>query len=236
MPWFGFHAGNALLDNLYAIQPAELGGIFLLSFCVVLVNYILAGLIVRKQWKLLWLPVALVLVILATGYGLLYRFQQQEGKLSGRPVSVAILCENAAPDIKWDKNNGGILVKRLLELNARAASLRPDLILWTESAVPWTYRPDDDFVKEVIRTTGPLGITHIIGINTDYKEEEVYNSAYCLLPDGKVAGRYFKRFLLSLVEQPLSFYSLPFLSTDGFHAKAGEESLPLKRLTVRSVS
>ena len=36
MPWFDFHAGNAIADNLWAIQPAAFSGVYGLTFIVVL--------------------------------------------------------------------------------------------------------------------------------------------------------------------------------------------------------
>ncbi len=227
MPWFGFHAGHMLFDNLYAIQVAEYGGVLLMSFFVVLINFLIAHFFFRKQWKRMAIPAGLVLIYMLGGYGIHYRFTQRQAGVATKPFSVAILCENTAPDVKWDEQNGNFLVKRMLGLNAQVAALQPDIALWSESAVPWTYSPDDNFVKEVIKTTSPKGITHILGMNTEYKDNVVYNSAYCLQPDGKMAGRYDKRFLLALVEKPLGFYSLPFLSTDGFYAKAGDKANPL---------
>ncbi len=227
MPWFGFHTGNMLSRDLYAIQFAALGGVLLMSFFVVLVNFLAAHFIRTEQWKRLALPALLILAYQLAGYGIYYRFTEKEKGNSTVPFSVALLCENTPPDVKWDQANGDFMARQMLALNARMTALKPDIAVWTESAVPWTYSPDDPFVKEVIKTSSPLGITHIIGINTDYKDEVVFNSAYCLQPDGKVAGRYDKRFLLALVERPLGTYALPFLSTDGFYAREGEEALPL---------
>lgn len=225
MPWFGFHAGNMLSGQLYAIQVAEYGGVLLMSFCVVFVNALIAGFIARKQWKGLAVPAGFIVLYLLLGYGIYARFEQKAA--TGKPLTAAILCENTGPDVKWDQKNGDLMARNLLALNARLAALKPDIAVWTESAVPWTYSPDDPFVKAVIQATRPYGITHIMGINTDYQNDVVYNSAYCLQPDGKVAGRYDKRFLLSLVEKPLGLYALPFLSTDGFYARAGDKALPL---------
>ena len=49
MPWFDFHAGNAIADNLWAIQPAAFSGVYGLTFIVVFVNYISAVIIVKKM-------------------------------------------------------------------------------------------------------------------------------------------------------------------------------------------
>lgn len=224
MPWFGlFRASNMILDNLYAIQTASFAGVFFLSFVVVFVNALIADYYLRKAWKLMAVPVTVIAVYMLSGYALFSYFEQRHAD-TGKPVSVAILCDNTPPDMKWDERSGGTLVKRLLALNSKAAQTKPDIALWSESVVPWTYQPDDDFVKAVLKETAAGGITHIMGITTSFSDKVIYNSAYCLLPDGKIAGRYDKQYPVSLAEQPLASFSLPFAgSFDRLYEKKGEE-------------
>ncbi len=229
MPWFGlFRISNTVLDNLYAIQAAALGGSYLLSFFIVFVNYLLAQYIIRRQWTMMAVPLGLVLGYMAAGYGILYRFEQQYAG-TGKPVTIAILCDNTTPDTKWNNENGSFLVKRLLDLNAKAAAIKPDIALWTEAVVPWTYRADDDFIKTVLNTTAPQGITHIMGMTTPCNDKAIYNSAYCLLPDGKVSGRYDKHYPVSLAEKPWGFLALPFGGSAAarFQEMEGLSPLPL---------
>jgi apolipoprotein N-acyltransferase len=226
MPWFGFQVGDLLVGEQYFIQPAELGGVFLLSFVVVFISAWIGFVVSMRSWKLIWMPG----VTLGAYFGLCFFLYQRLDMVKHKPakeVTIAIMCENTAPEEKWNNKNGAFMVKKLLSLNKQAADLKPDIVLWTESAVPWTYKPDDDFVKEVVKISAANNVTQIMGINSDYDKKAVYNSAYCILPDGTVAGRYDKRFLLSLAEKPLPFFSLPFLSTDGFYAIAGENATPL---------
>ncbi len=232
MPWFGlFRISNAMLDNLYAIQAAALGGTYLPGFFALLVNYFIAVYFVKKQWKMMSVPLSIVLIYMAAGYGLLTAFKQQY-PATGKPLSLAILCDNTPPDVKWNNENGAYLVKRLLELNQKAAATRPDMALWTESVVPWTYRTDDDFIKEVLRQTAPYRITHMIGMTTAHSATEIYNSAYCLQPDGKVSGRYDKHYPVSLAEKPMAFLSLPFSGSTAqrFFEKEGTSAMPVPTL------
>jgi apolipoprotein N-acyltransferase len=230
MPWFGlFRISNTMLYNLYAIQPATLGGTYLLGFFAVLVNYFIAAYFVKKEWKMMIVPLGIVLLYMTAGYGLFFLFERQHARTKSRPLSLAILCDNTPPDVKWNEANGSFLVKRLLDLNAKAIALKPDVALWSESVVPWTYRADDDFIKEVLHQTASSRITHIMGLTTDYSATEIYNSAYCLLPDGKVSGRYDKHYPVSLAEKPMAFMSLPFSGNGAqrFFEKEGESSMPV---------
>ncbi|HNP22583.1 MAG TPA: apolipoprotein N-acyltransferase [Panacibacter sp.] len=221
MPWFDFHAGNAIADNLWAIQPAAFSGVYGLTFIVVFVNYISAVIIVKKRWKYAYLPFVFLLGYLFGGYLLLEWFNAQ--LKPGKSFTTNILCENILPDIKWNDENGNQLVEQLLDLNKKSLLDKADMNLWSESTVPWTYRADDDFVKEILRSTKPAGVTTVMGINSDHAENEVYNSVYCISPEGTVIGRYDKHYLLSFIEQPVGAAIIPFLSSVGFIIKPGEK-------------
>jgi apolipoprotein N-acyltransferase len=163
--------------------------------------------------------VAVLFFYLLCGYVIFENFNS--GSTKNTTVRVAVLAENILPDIKWDDTNGNMLVQRLLDLNKAAAAQKPDIILWSESAIPWTFRKDDDLVKEILKESQASGATHILGMNTEVENNVVHNSAYCLLPNGDVAGRYDKQFLLSFIEKPLSGMSIPFFSSKGFLVSAG---------------
>ena len=227
MPWFNFYAGNALEGNLYAVQPASYFGIYILSYVVVFVNYLLAVFIANKEWKKVFIPVAVVFLYMFCGYVV---FQNVSSNIKqNQPVKVALLAENIPPDIKWDDANGNMLVQRLLDLNKAAVAQKPDIILWSESAIPWTYRKDDDLVNEIIKESAPAHATHILGINTEVENNIVNNSAYCIFPDGNISGRYDKQFLLSFIEKPFSGIDIPFFSNKGFLVNGDKaHSAPLK--------
>ena len=225
LPWFGFHSGNSLMDNIYSIQTAALFGMHGLSFIIVFVNTLLAECIIRKHLKRLFIPIAVVVIYMVGGGGMYQKFNSNIQ--TSKPITLAILNGNISPEIKWDDQNGHLLVENLLSLNRKAAKLKPDIALWSESAIPWTYRSDDDLVKEILKSTDSSKTTHVIGINTDFRENEVYNSVYALLPGGKIGGRYDKRILLSFIEQPLAGIIFPFLSSQGYYVKAGQSSKPI---------
>lgn len=224
-PWFDYHSGYALVSSLYLIQPASFFGMYVLTFVVILVNYLVGACLYEKRWLKLAIPGVVVVIYLLCGYVILDNFEDHLP--AGKAIKVAILSENIAPEIKWNDTTGNALAQRLLDLNRSAVSSKPDITLWSESAVPWTYKPDDDLVKEVMKISGPANITNIMGINTEVAANVVYNSAYCILPDGNVAGRYDKQVLLSLIEKPLDGKLIPFFSSNGFYAQPGKYGDPL---------
>lgn len=225
MPWFAYHTGYGLIGNLYAIQPVAFLGLPALTFIVVIVNYTIAHFLIAKQYRKLAWPALGITTYLIIGYFILADFKKKV--TNDKPIQVAVLSENIPPEIRWNASNGPKLVNRLLDLARQASLLKPDMALWSESAIPWTYRPDDDLVPELLKITEPASITHILGMNTAYVEEVVYNSVYCLLPSKEVAGRYDKRFLLNLIEAPIGDIIIPFLSSSGFYVEKGQTDAPL---------
>ncbi|MEO6151217.1 MAG: apolipoprotein N-acyltransferase [Mucilaginibacter sp.] len=221
MPWFEFHSGMALADNLSAIQPAEFFGIHILSFAVVLVNFLLAGFIYKKQWVKLLIPVAVFALYMLAGSVMAISMRNPFIK-DDAYVNVAILAQNLPPETKWDDNTGDALVNNMLELDSTATLMKPDIALWSESAIPWTYRKDDDLVNELLRLSKPAAVTHVIGINTDTGSKSVYNSVYGITPDGKLTGRFDKQYLLSFIEEPFAGMIFPFLSSGGDSATPGK--------------
>ena len=236
MPWFSLDMGNTILDNIYAIQPAVFGGIYLLSFFVVLINYLFAHFIVQHKWKKIIVPASLVIIYLAIGYCILFNFKRNVVN-TGRTVSVAILSGNIPEDQKWNEETGNVLAKKLLDLNEEALNTKPDIVLWPEGIVPWSYNANDDFIKAVLKsTTSQPDVCHLMGFKTIDKNNYVYNSAYCILPNGNVPGRHDKHYLVALAEHPIGIFSSLFLkdNNDRDYFKVGKDNgvIPTKKVKV----
>jgi apolipoprotein N-acyltransferase len=101
--------------------------------------------------------------------------------------------------------------------------MNPDIIVWSETALPWTFRTDDDLLTRVLQITYPANAGHILGILSEADDDpsKVYNSVYYIEPDGRVTSRYDKVDLLSFIEKPLldPSFRVPFLS-EGIHHNA----------------
>jgi len=271
MPWFLFHIGNGLASSLYAIQPMSVIGVAGAGFVVIEVNYLAALAIRRRSWKYAGAPMLLFICYMTWGWWLLPPAPSEANSSTGQHPSftLSILRENIPPEITWDQANGPQLVQQLLQQEDRCIAGHPQMILWAESAIPWTYSPDDDLVGELLRHSRPQSITHILGMNTaitanintniptkintnistgtaistdtnpaasnissgtdtTISANVVRNSAYCLLPDGKIAGRYDKRKPLLFIEQPgPGGWLIPFFSSGGYSVEPGDNDLPL---------
>lgn len=229
LPWFLFHAGNAVAANLYAIQPASVIGVAGISFIIVWVNALIAKAIASGNYKQLWLPGSIVAGYTCWGWLLLTWFDRAILSHASQYPSlrIGILQQNIPPETQWNESNGNALVQQLLQQERQCIAQKPNLILWSESAIPWTYSPNDELVQEMLHNSDAANISHILGMNTAVTEGVVHNSAYCLLPVGKQAGRYDKTTPLLFIEQSWNGWLLPFFSANGYSVLPGKNNLPL---------
>lgn len=148
----------------------------------------------------------------------------EKGVVINGEFNVAILSENTDPTIKWSAFTAPQLVKTLFHGLEKAVAFGPDIVFWSESAIPWTYGPEDDFIKSVIAQSN--NIPQIIGINTAIGKTELYNSAYLLNANVSNIQRYDKNYLLSFAESPLWGIDIPILGTEHFNAVSGRYIKP----------
>lgn len=223
-----------LAQNLYLIQLATFGGPLMITFIVVFISYSTAYFIYYKKWKMLFIPLGIIISSLVLGSIILNGY---ESKIANRDMSqhqksfkAAILSQNLDPQFRWDPQNGDFLARQLFQMNQEICKNNVQLTVWSESAIPWNYKPDDDFLRVLDSITAPSGITHLIGMNTDFdaKNRIFYNSIYCMEPNRKIVGRYDKRLALSLIEKPFLGLLIPFYNSTGFRVQEGKSDEPLK--------
>jgi apolipoprotein N-acyltransferase len=234
MPWLSYIVGVTEARWLFMIQPAALGGIFLLSFILLFSSYLIADAFYKKNWRRIFIPAGLFTLQFVVGYFIYSSFNKKLEAISKNQFSVALILPGLSPETVWNDNSADTLVAHLFSLNNEAVKERPQLIVWTETVVPWTYMPEDDFVKEIVKKTNPANAYTLIGINSafDSSGKILCNSAYLLDPEGKNIGRYDKQDLLTFVEKPLLSQQgnliLPFLDSYDLKMRMGENKKPVE--------
>ena len=214
IPWVQYSLAHTQAQSLWAIQLASVGGVTLIVFFIVLFNYLLAQFFIQRQVVFLRLGAGVALLFFGTGF-FLSGTNDEAGYDS---FKVSILNENLPAETRWDDQSGDSLVQVFFRLNGEAAAQKPDLIMWSETAVPWRFEPDDHFVPEVLKITHPSNADHLLGILTPSSHDPrmVYNSAYHIKGDGRIVSRYDKTILLDFLEKPFvnsRSLMLPFLNS-----------------------
>ncbi len=197
LPWTFIFLGYFLWDQTIMIQIADLTGMYGLSFLIILVNTGIY-LAVRKK-SLIPAATAVGAVLICLAYGIYAQSPSAEHSRRSA-VRVAVLQGNIPGEVKWDEEKGELLARRYLSLARQANQFNPELIVWTETAVPWPLREGDDLVEEVLSITRKSRAAHLIG-NPVPAEGGFFNSVLLVLPDGTAIDRYDKIRLLSLVEE-----------------------------------
>lgn len=204
-PWTLFFLGYSQWQSPALIQFARIGGVFGVSFWIVFVNYMLfAGLSEARKSPITGVT---YLMIGASALAMLYvtgRTVTSAETEAEHPVKVAVLQENLPAEVRWTKESGDAIVENhYLSLAREAVRRSPNLILWTETAIPWDISEDDDLIYAALNITYPAQAGHIIGITSPAPGQpgKMYNSAFYIHPDGAITGQYNKMTPLLFIER-----------------------------------
>jgi len=200
-PWVTAHLGYNLFVIPQFIQIAELTGVFGVSFLILCVNYLFFLALQIKKPKYLIIGLAVLIVQFLLGW-----FVMETLPTKGRKVKLAIIQENMPANMRWDENLSDSLVETYYLSPLRTAvESKPNLILWSETAIPWKFYQDDDLIYEMLNISWPSQSGHIIGTHAEVpdKLEKTYNSVFYIHPDGAVTGKYDKMYPLTFLETPL---------------------------------
>jgi apolipoprotein N-acyltransferase len=209
-PWMLL--GYSLTTTPLLIQAADLGGVYVLSFVVALVNTTLAELLHHRArtWTatLRQLAVPAVAVTLLAAYGYVRLAWPPAGEAR---VPVAVVQGNNELRRQWRREFYGEGLERYLQLS-RDTALRSEtrLLVWPESGVTFFVAEEPAYRARIGRVLQVTGTELIVG--APFREVaangavRAYNSAFLLDQQGNVRARYDKVRLLPFAEYfPLKF-------------------------------
>jgi apolipoprotein N-acyltransferase len=222
LPWMLL--GYSQYQWLPVIQIADITGVYGVSFLIVLVNVALADLALwgwrrRRQQpppRLPWrAPAAAVLAAAAAlAYGQAALSQANQA-VAPPALTVGLVQPNIDQAHKWDQAYRRETLDRYSRLTAEVAK-GADLIVWPEAATPFFFEDEPIYRVEVSLLAHRAGAPLLFGSPALRRRPDgrpyLLNSAYLLLPDGRIAGRYDKRHLVPFGEYiPLHSSVLFFL-------------------------
>ncbi len=202
-PWLLL--GYALVPSTTFIQSADLGGVYLLSFIVVLTNAALAEALHargRPGAVVAALAPAMVVLAAAATYGVA---RQATLVLPPPSDTVTIVQGNNDLGTQWREEFHGKGLNEYLRMTFEAAERsRPSLIVWPESAVTFFLAHEPRFRRGIARVLDTVGADLLVGgphhEGGDRAQPSYYNSAFHVRRDGTITGRYDKRHLLPFAE------------------------------------
>jgi apolipoprotein N-acyltransferase len=200
--WNKFFLAGPLSSNVYMIQLASVTGSLGIGILVAAVNYLIANSIIHK--KMIFVIIAAGIFFSNLGYGIIVFNMEDTNQSESRIVGV--ICENIEAETRWTES-GDAIINTMLNLVHESTRYDPEILIWSETALPWTYIDDDDILIAIsgIIQRSNVRTQNIIGYLSDVEQDTVYvyNSAYLIDADGKAIDRIDKRRLLTFFEEPL---------------------------------
>ena len=239
------------------IQIADIGGEQLVSFLLVLLNAAVADLLLKRTEKSAperesvfgsFFPLALSLFLIAIS--IVYGTVRLKEQIPMKPtMKISLIQALSSPRTKWAKEKWRTL-KQLTDLSRESHRENPDidLIVWTETAIRTSLRPNiiygtpyhmriqrlirelktffiigspDNYVKRGEEQPNPENLSAIYP--TKDREEVWTNSAYYLNDAGEITGKYDKMKLTPFGEHFPAGKAIPLLQKilDRFTDSAG---------------
>ena len=229
---------------LPAIQVASLGGVYAVSFLIVLLNGGAAGAAVRiwrniiqrpeRSRRQLDLMVALSVLMIALAWGMHRVKTMRLADASAKTVAIAAVnpslpCIFESNDEEWDDAH------RFLSENTQALGImKPDLIVWPETVL-YASMPDPSLEANLLGFTGRSGVPVLAGGTESRQDaagvERIYNSSFFFSVSNGVSAVYRKQHLVPFGEfipfdKKLTF--LQKLAPAGISCSPGVESVVME--------
>lgn len=183
----------------YTLQLAPLTGALGAAILIAGVNYLAAEAVASRNFRTGLIAATLFMANIGYGWAVVETGGGHRSASAG--PKVAIVSGNVAAETKWAEQ-GNAIISRMLGLILTANKEQPDLVVWPETALPWTYLEDDEILREISRISGQSQTQHLIGyLSESSRENQVYNSAYLIDADASTIGRYDKLRLLDFMEK-----------------------------------
>ncbi|MBK9096981.1 MAG: apolipoprotein N-acyltransferase [bacterium] len=217
LPWLHYNLAFTQAQNFPTVEWGAVGGLSIINFSIVFFGYLFTQYLITK--KIFFLKTAIVVIVLFFTGGFLLTITKSEQ--NEKKYDVALINENISSETRWNETSGDSIANIFFDLNKQAAEYNPDLIVWSETAIPWKFNTDDQFIPAALNITHKTKADHLMGIWTpSSNEEHMFNSALLILHDGRVVDRYDKNILLDFLEKPLinnSSLTLPFVNSSVFN-------------------
>lgn len=201
--------GYTQYKNLYVIQIADILGVYGISFIIVLVNSVLAGMFIeqlirRRLIFILEVLITLILLVTFIGYGVYSVSLWREGKEKGMRIKLAIVQGNVDQSIKWNPAYQEETIEKYERLTSTTRDFDPSLIIWPETALPFFFQDKDFFLSKRVKDIAIKEKAWLIFGSPAYRDTKngaiYYNRAYLLSPQGEIKGYYDKVHLVPFGE------------------------------------
>ena len=199
--------GYSQYSHLLFIQIADLSGVYGVSFLIVLINYLIADLFLKrkKEGERPFLSMLLTIILISSSlfYGHLRLSFIGEQMASAQKPAIAVIQGNIEQDLKWSEAFKNETVQKYLRLSKTTLADEPELIIWPETALPFYYgyeRELSELVDQCVRESKTHYLVGSPAFIASEKETLYYNRVYMLNRFSIVTATYDKTHLVPFGE------------------------------------
>ena len=202
-PWANLGYTQTPLPVL--IQVADLGGVYGVSWLVVLSSTALTALATRSKGGITGLLVFVVCLLGTLLYGSWRLAAVEDRQSAATPWTVGVVQGNIDQSQKWDPAFQQETLKRYesLSLQAGRNNPAPELLVWPETAAPFFYRSEEKLtaqLNEIVKETGTPLLFGSPGVTLVEGEPRFQNRAYLVNGSAILEGFYAKQHLVPFGE------------------------------------
>ena len=197
-PWFQ----PGYTQHAYApvVQLASLGGVTLVTLWLAVVNVLL-----WRAFSGTSRARAALGAVLALALPWLWGWRTLEAVPKTPGLRVALVQGNIPGEIKWSGTHQTEILNSFIDLTERAASAKPSIAIWPETATGSYLRRQPDQALAVLESARRTGVPIFSGY-ADFDRApdgklRNYNAAGLFPPDGPLGARYAKRHLVPFGER-----------------------------------
>ncbi|WP_424245638.1 apolipoprotein N-acyltransferase [Elusimicrobium posterum] len=196
-PWFML--GYSQWNRPEFLQFAAYGGVYAVSFIIVLVNASLAVALTVNDFVKRFVAVFIAFTIFFGAFIFGKQVLDIREPEDFTSIRVALLQPNIDLYKKWDAAFEHEIEDRLTELITYSAQSNPDLIVWPESALPGPIEHEyyGDFAINLAKMSKAY---QVVGSNREGADGKQYVSAFLVNPAGEFKGIYDKETLVPFGE------------------------------------
>jgi len=205
-------------NNLPMIQIARWVKVYGVSFVVVMVNIVIASFIITKgKFKDNCVNVAFagVVVCISLIYGT-FELSRADRPVAGKAVKISVIQPSFDQAFKMNPANSFLMLDLMCKMSVPDRSESTDIIIWPETAVMNFPERVPGVMSRLSGTARAAGAYLITGAFS-YEKGDLYNSVFCISPDGKITSRYDKEHLMPFGEYlPFRALLYPMLKGTGY--------------------
>lgn len=199
-PWNA--VGYAFMPTPLWMQSSKLLGLTGMNVLAVLI-FAMPALLVHKQHRKSGIILAFVLTALHLGYGA-WQLNKPIAVTQNSP-HIRIVQPSIAQDLKWDNAERRSIFERHLSLTAqkpRKGELRPDIIIWPETSVPYILTQTPDALARIaeVLQAGQILIVGAVREEEDAQRLNYYNSITVINDQGIIISSFDKVHLVPFGE------------------------------------